>query len=401
MQKNSFRNITIFSLIGLVGGTFSLVWGTWLTRPLGPHMTGIELWLNIQKMISGPEILPDTDLKRNIFFWLSLIIVGIILQGVITLVIFNQRRLLGWIISISLWAIIFTASSVLVIAFSAVESGIVLLTTTSLLALAGEASVMLGGLSQKQQNHKQSISKAVERWAIILEEAIEHNTPFAVLAIYTNPQISYLELQQLQNELRGRDLLFPVLNGLFIMLWQNTPANTPLISNKLLSVLQGFTTRHVQMGSACFPEDGNNLKLLLSRAVQALEIAQKTGGSVIIPFSTPKTRTTHSGQALWEAILQEVHATRSSAVILSFKTERPLNLVETHLVQNEVRGRDQVSVLETGFYVILWNTNREGGQVVKAKLETILAKNSIAHQSDLAALPEDGNTLAAHLQNLG
>jgi len=400
MQINSFRNITILNLAGLVCSIFSILSATWLTRPLGPNLTGIDLWLSIRKIITGPEILPDTELQRNIFFWLTVVIICVILQAVLTIIIFNQRHLLGWIISTALWAIIFISSCVLMIGYSAYESGVGILSITSLLTFIGESAIMVGGLSQKHLNHKQSINSATERWAVILEDAAENNTPFGILAIYTDPQITYLELQQLQNELRGRDLLFPVQNGLFILLWQNTPVNTPIIANKLFSVLQGFTTRHVQIGSACFPDDGNNLKVLFTRALQALEIAQKTGGSAIIPFSKPQTSTNHTGQSLWEVIIQEVQTTNIPAAILSYKTSRPLNLAETHLIQNEVRGRDQVSVLQTGFYVILWNTNRDGGRIVQTKLENILVNNSIGFAGELAVLPEDGSTFANHFQNL-
>ena len=351
-------------------------------------------------MIAGPEVMPDTELQRNIFFWLSVIMVGIVFQGIISIMIFNQRHLLGWIVISAVWAIIFISSCVLMFGYSAFESGVGLLATTSMITFIGESTIMIRGLSQKQLNHKQSISSATDRWAVILEDAAEHEMPFGILAIFTNPQITYLELQQLQNELRGRDLLFPVQNGLFVLLWQNTPVNTPIIAKKLFSVLQGFTTRQVQIGSACFPEDGNNLKVLLTRAVQALETAQKTGGSVIIPFSKPKASSNQTGHKLRDLIIQEVQNTNIPAAILSYKTSRPLNLAETHLLQNEIRGRDQVSVLESGFYIILWNTNREGGRIVQIKLESILVNNSIGFTSDIAVLPEDSSTLADHLQNL-
>jgi len=379
---------------------FSILLGTWLTRTIGPNLTGIDLWLSIRKIIIGPEVLPDTELQRNIFFWLSVIIVGILLQGIMTILIFNQRNLLGWIVNTAIWAIIFISSCVLIIGYSAFESGVGLLAISSLITLIGESSIIVGGLSQKQFSHKQSINSATERWAVILEDAIKHVTPFGILAIFTNPQITYIELQQIQNELRGRDLLFPVQNGLFVLLWQNTPANTPLIANKLLDVLQGFTTRSVQIGSACFPEDGNNLKLLLSRAVQALEIAQKTGGSAIIPFSTPKTTTNQPGQSFWESVIQEVRLTNKPAAILVYKTSRPLNLVETHLLQKEIRGRDQVSVVDSGFYVILWNTDRDGAQIVQTKLESILFNNSIGFSVDIVVLPDESSLISGQLKIL-
>lgn len=400
MQRNSFSKLTIYSMIGLVIGVISLVWGFWVENPIGGHLSGLDLWLSLRIALLSPEINPDTNRQQIIFICLTSILAGIALQGILTIFIFNQRKVKAWFVSAVLWALMLASTFVLLVGYKALVSGVLWLAVGCAVAFFGEVSVMVGGLTIKESSHSQTISGAIDRWSSILDEASQKNTPFAVLAVRTNPEINYEELQILQTELRGRDLLYPVKNGLFILLWQNTPVNTPMIANKLLSVLQGHSTRQVQIGSACYPADGDNLKLLLTLATLALESAQKVGGSVIIPFSTPSNKDALSGLALWESLMAEVRSTRTPAVILSFKTNRPLNLAETHRIQNEVRGRDQVSAYGNGFYVFLWNTSREGGQIVLNKLQSILKYSNIENHAIMAVLPEDGENLPTLFKNL-
>jgi len=400
MNKNISLKVTFTNILGLIITGFSMTFGAWVIRPIGPTLSGVDLWLSLQATLSGSDLSPDAARQQAIFNWLTLIIVTFALQVFSTAFIFYRRKTGGWVISIILWAIISLAGVVLLLGYNAAVSGVIWLTFGSTAALIAESYLFIDTLTTQKHSHLQAIPKITQLWTATKNEAVEQNQFFSILAIHTNSEIGFVEMQKFQNELRGRDMIYSVQNGLFVLLWQVTPLNTPLIANKLLNIIQGYSTREVQIGSACFPSDGEDLKFLLEHATQALDSAMLVGGSLVIPFSSPASKEAREVLTPWEGLLAEAETSRTPVTTMYFKTSRALSLAEKYMVQKELRGRDLVTSFEDGFYVFLWNTNADGAKIVLSKLNQTLVAARIDSQVIIAMFPEDGNNLDELLKAL-
>ena len=395
MMKNPFFKIALSSLLGLVICGIALTAGVWET---GPRLTAIDLWLSLRMtLINSPQGLPGAVRQQVIFGWLSMIIAGFALQVIVTIAAFNWRKILGWAISAVIWGITLASTLVLLISFHAMVSGVMWLAFGSAVALFSELWWIFGEISAQHSDPSKEMSRIEQRWSSILDEAQKQEQCFSILAVHANPPVSYEELQKLQTELRGRDMIYPVQNGLFVLLWEISPEYTLRLANKLQNVLQGYSTRQVQVGSASFPKDAENLKTLLSRASQALESARQIGGSAVVPFSLPASKDARSVLSSWEALLEEAAVAQTPVVLMFFKTSQPLSLTEHYSIQKELRGRDVVTVFENGFYVFLWNSTGEGGKIVASKLQRILSTAKIQSSPRMALFPQDGSSLDALL----
>jgi hypothetical protein len=400
MNKNSFLKITVSSLLGLVICGFALTSSAWVIRSIGPNLSAIDLWLGLRTSLNTSEVLSNTWRQQAIYNWLSIIIGCFILQVFTTIFILNWRKVIGWGASIFLWIIILLATGILLVEYNAVVSGVMWLAFGCIVALVGEFWVIINEVSFSRHDHTQEMKSVSQRWSKALMQAVDQKQNFSILAVHTDPALSFEEMQKLQIELRGRDQIYSVQNGMYVLLWHITPDNTPLMANKLLNAIQGFSTREVQIGFSCYPADGENLPSLLSYAVEALNSAQKVGGAAIIPFSTPSAKNARGILIPWEALLEEAERSQIPITTIYFKTSHPLSLSENYLIQKELRGRDLVTVFENGFYVLLWNTTGEGGQIVLSKLQQILTSEHIENQPVVAMFPEDGKNLTDLLSTL-
>ena len=393
MNNNSFLKITISSLIGLMIAGAAITTGAWIIRTIGPSLTAIDLWLGLKTSLNSTEVLSNTARQQEIFNWLSIVLGSFILQVFTTIFILNWRKVIGWGISLMLWIVILSASGVLLFRYHAEVSGVMWLAFGCIVALAGELWVILNEMTFSRYDHFKELPNVAQRWAKTLIRARDQKINFSILAINTNPPISFEELQKMQTELRGKDQIYAVQNGMYVLLWQISPENTSLMANKLTSVVQNFSAREIQIGIGCYPADGEDIQSLLSNTCQALKSAQQVGGSAIIAFSSSASKNIHGALAHWESALVEAEHTQTPVTAIFFKTSRSLSLSENYLIQKELRGRDLVTSIENGFYVFLWNTTAEGGQIVLAKLQQILSAEGIENQSVVALFPDDGQNL--------
>jgi len=400
MNNNSFLKITLASLLGLIIAGTALTSGTWVTRTISPNLSAIDLWLGLRASLSSTEVLANTLRQQNIFNWLTVIIVSFVAQAFTTISILNWRKVAGWGVSLILWIITLSATGILLIGFHASVSGVYWLGLGCIVALAGETWVILNEIHPRRHDHSHEITYLASLWSGVLKKAKERNKPLSILSISTIPPVSFEEVQKLQIDLRGQDRIYQVQNGMFILLWDISPENTRIIANKLSNSIQGYSTRIVQIGYACYPGDGIEIHNLLAYSLQALKSAQVVGGSTIIPFSSPAQKNSYGVLAPWENLLEEAERNHIPIVTIYFQTKHPLSLSENYLIQKELRGRDMVTVFENGFYVFLWNTNPEGGQVVLSKLNQILSDAHIEHQSILALFPDDGKNMTELLSTL-
>ena len=400
MEKKTFLRVEAFSLIGLVICTYSLLFGAWVKRPVGPDISGFELWQSLRLTLSSPEFLPEVTVQQAVFSLLSVLIVSLIVQAMVTAILFSRPQPIWGSASVALWALSLLSTGTMFLKYDAVVSGVMLMGVGCITALGCELLVIYLGGAAPRSDHAAALPKAAKAWTAALAEARGENIPLAVLALAAEPTFTLEELPQLQRELRGRDLIFPVRNGLFILLWQTSPANAPQIAAKLQNVLQAQSGRQAKIGMACFPADGNNLEELLSCAVQALQSARQAGGPAIVSHSDPGLNQALTSLASWEGLLAEAGAAQIPAIVLSFNAGRMLNARELSLIQQELRGNDRVSVFEKGCYVLLWKTSAEGGKVVQAKIQQILLAAGVECQSALAAFPADGSQLTALLERL-
>lgn len=119
-----------------------------------------------------------------------------------------------------------------------------------------------------------SIEKA---WEATLAEAKASSTPVAILAMATSQAPEADDVALVEEELRSQDLVFPVRDGLFMLLWKVNLENAPGVASHLQEILASH--KHIQghVGVARFPEDGNQIGELLERAETALEAARTSG----------------------------------------------------------------------------------------------------------------------------
>ena len=75
------------------------------------------------------------------------------------------------------------------------------------------------------------------RWAPILVEALQANVPVSVLAVRTSRRLSSHEMEMLKRELRARDEVFVVRDGLFILLWRTSREGAHFVANKVRTIL--------------------------------------------------------------------------------------------------------------------------------------------------------------------
>lgn len=388
MKNNWFTRAETYSLIGLMLGIFSFLFSSWEHDFFVTH-TGLDLWFRLShNLISTPQ-------QQAIFVWLSLVSGGLILQAVATVLMFGLRQVRWTLVSAAIWVVILVAADVLLWGFKAEIGGVVLMILACLIALGGELFILYRNYTHRLQPHAAAVTTLAQSWAASLGEARSNNIPLAILAVITTPPVTAVDASQLQRELRGRDLIHPVKDGFFVLLWQTRPNDVPGVAAKLQRALANQAGRRSQIGSAGYPKDGDDLPTLLERSVQALELAQKIGGDTLAPYSYPPHRAVLDGLPVWEERLAEAAAEQAPLALLGFTTSRALTQLDIHQLQTELRGRDLVAPFDHGCYILLWKTTRQGGEVVMQKLQALLATAGVETRAALAAFPEDGGQLAA------
>ena len=405
MKKDFSTRAELYSLLGLVLCTISLVAGTWVNRPVGGSLSGLDLWLALRDTLANHELMADTSLQQAIFAWLSLMLAAFIIQVFLTVLMYSRRRMLWWLISAGVWSLATLAVCVLIFGYNARVSGVYLMLFGCAAALLGEASVIAREYISLQTDHRGAVSALAERWKPSFDEAERQSTPFAILALKMTPPATYAETLLIQAELRGHDLIFPVRDGLFVLLWQAQAEHIPLIIEKLLRVLHSHAGRKTQIGSACYACELSasipdlSLKTLLLQAVQAMQDAPTADSASVIP-TYPQQSQALAVLAPWENLLAEAGAAQAPVAILYFGLNRPLLAAEIRLIQKELRGRDLVAPFHDGLYILLWITTRQGGEIVMTKLQEKLNAAHLVTWSALATYPEDGVQLAELLAKI-
>ena len=116
---------------------------------------------------------------------------------------------------------------------------------------------------------------SIERvWEATLAEAKTSSTPLALLAMATSQSPKADDIGLVEEELRSQDLVFPVRDGLFVLLWKVDREKALGAASHLQEVLANQEHIQSHVGVACFPEDGDQIRALLERAENALEVAR-------------------------------------------------------------------------------------------------------------------------------
>lgn len=113
-------------------------------------------------------------------------------------------------------------------------------------------------------------------WKGVLAEATADNVPLAALALATSRSLHPREVTLVDDELRSRDQIFPVRDGLFVMLWNVGLKGALAVAHHIQEILARQMQIESRVGVACFPTDGEEVGTLLERAERALEAAQNS-----------------------------------------------------------------------------------------------------------------------------
>jgi len=396
MKVNFFQRAEAYSLIGLCIASVGFLFIPWEQRTLGIENSGLQLWLNLQQAISTSDVFANTARIQAIFAWLSVIPIGLVLQIILTSVAFVHQRNWWNILSAVVWGLTVLALGVLYRGFGAATSGVIVTLVGSVIALGGMLAAFYWNAPARLSDHRGASPKVAEAWTPLLIEARANYATLAVLALGTPQGLSLNSIELLQKELRGRDQIVPVQNGLFILLWQIKIENTVALAHKLQGVL-GLPSR---IGSANFPEDGAEMGELLNKAIRALEVARQTGDNAIVPASYPPQREPVAILAPWEALLTEARNTQTPLTLATFTFQRSLLATEIERMHKQLRRRDQVVPFENGFYLLLWQTAEVEGRSIIGRLQDFLKILEINSRVGIAFFPEQGGSLAMLLEKM-
>jgi hypothetical protein len=107
---------------------------------------------------------------------------------------------------------------------------------------------------------------SIERaWEATMAEARASSTPLALLAMATSQAPNAADIALVEEELRSQDLVFPVRDGLFALLWKVALEDALRVANHIQEILASH--KHIQshVGVVCFPEDGDQIDVLIER----------------------------------------------------------------------------------------------------------------------------------------
>ena len=241
-----------------------------------------------------------------------------------------------------------------------------------------ESSLMMSFLTPREVQPISRV-KALEQlsssWQMIAQQASTDNGPLSVLSMYTMRPLTSEVFNLLEKELRSRDHLVMLEDGLLILLWDTMPAVASQVGNKLRNFI--MEQAHIESwgGIASFPQHGERMKLVLDHAEQALHAARTVDGpSVVVYGYTTRGDTMASLEKDWKSLLDIAKEGQQSVSVLAVTTSLPLRPGMADLVQRELRARDVIASVPNGFYVFLFKADEHVVARVADRVEEALSQ---------------------------
>jgi len=346
MKNRNLGTMETINLVGILVALVTLLFDPWALRSPGAEI--LKIVLAVFFLLEGVCIFLSMRNEGRFWirvqFFLSLLVI-VTLMGALFVYKVNGEGIMVMIV-------------------------IALMTTESSLMTAFLMPQEVRAISRDKA--KQNLSST---WQMVAQQSLSTNGPLSVLSIYTPRTLSSEVFNMLEKELRSRDLITLLEDGLYVLLWDTMPTTATKVGNKM----RNFILEHVQqeswVGVASFPLHGEKIELVLERAEEALHSARSVDGPPVIMYGyTTRADTMASLEKDWESLLDIAKNNQQSVSVLSVTTSQPLRPGMADLVQRELRARDVIASVPNGFYVFLFKADKNVVARVADRVEEALGQ---------------------------
>jgi len=384
----------IVNLGGVILAIFAFIFGPWLGTRSG-------LWLLVN--LAGSWMREPAAMGgRQLGIFILLVTLTLILIGFAVALYADLRtKERRWSVAGILLAVAaLVLLGVLFFVYDARTAGVLLTALGCMTAGGGALAINYRGLRAGYPERSKALPRLGQMWTGVLADAQASNTPLSVLALSTSEPMCSEVVDLVDEELRARDIEFPTQEGLFVLLWEANTGGAVTAARHLQDILADQGHGYSWIGMATYPDDGDQMKLLLERAQQAHDLAcEVSDQSMVVPFSFPqRSEALLSIEQAWEAALAEAKTTSTPVAVLSLATSRAPKPADIALVEEELRSRDMVFAVRDGLFVWLWKVDLEKAQGAARHLQEVLAcQKQIQSHIGIARFPEDGHQIGVLL----
>jgi hypothetical protein len=270
--------------------------------------------------------------------------------------------------------------------------------------LTTETSLMMSFLKQEESpllKRPEVLKNLYADWQLVAQQASMDSTPLSVLSLKTSRPLSREVAGLIEKELRSRDTLMLVDDGLFVLLWDALPAIASRVANKLRLFILEQSQVESWIGIASYPLHGEHMKHVLDLAEQALQTAATEGSAPVVVYGySSRTDTLVSLEKDWESLLQIAKDNQQSVSVLSVTISQPLRPEMAELIQRELRSRDVIAAVPNGFYVFLFKADEHVVARVAARIEEALDEwDGVQSWVGTGSYPGDGEMIGELLRH--
>ena len=386
----------IVNLIGVILAVFGFIFGPWLGS-----RSGLWVLVDLATRLFGPDRPAAASRQQAIFALLvalALVLIGLALA--LSADLRTKKRY--WSVAGILLAVgALLLLAVLFFSYDARTVGVMLTALGCMIAVGSALAVIYGGLREGFPERSKGLPKVEQMWAGVLVDARASDSPLSVLALSTSELITSEVAALVDDQLRARDIEYPMRESLFVLLWATDTEGAMAAARHVQEILTEQGHGHTWIGVASFPEDADQMGTLLERALQAHEIAREfCNQSMIVPFSYPKrSESLPALEKAWEPTLARARASHTPLAIVAMATSRAPRADDVALAEEELRTQDRVFPVREGLFILLWKASPHSAERVAFHLRETLASSKDLHSHvGMANLPEDGDQLGELLE---
>jgi GGDEF domain-containing protein len=256
------------------------------------------------------------------------------------------------------------------------------------LGFIGLIYVGYNGLTETYVERADALNKLSNLWETKLQDARSKNLPLSILSIWVDRFPSPEEINLLLHSIRTQDAVYPVKDGYYLLLGDTDSDKTQRAVAYIQNLLAKLGYSQAVIGVACFPVEGEQMRILLERANVALNIARFSNESKTLFFR--ETLLPEGVNSLFAPMSYETmeYLIRLKNVWSEAKAKnQPLSAIGIHCPDSKdkqlslikvlngwLRGIDQVGMLiPDSVIIVLANTNQEGCALLSRRLEKQLS----------------------------
>lgn len=294
--------------------------------------------------------------------------------------------------------------SLMVALFAYEVSGEGIMVMIVIALLTTETSLMMSFLPQREvtaMTRGEALARLERDWQLVAQQAANNNVSLSILSVYTMRPLTKDVFNMIEKEVRTRDLLVLVDDGLYILLWNTLPAVASQVANKLRMFILDQAQVESWIGVATYPLHGDRMGQTLGHAEEALQAARTVDGPPVVVYGfTSRSDTLASLDTEWESLLDIAKSNQQSVSVLAVTTSQPLRPEMADLIQRELRTKDVIASMPNGFYVFLLKADERVVTRVAARIEDVLAEwNGMQSWVGTASYPGDGDSIGDLLRH--